>query len=501
MNNLQMSQDTLDQFRAATLGDAAQPWALNKATTTGIQQSTGLVWYDLQAPAKNLFPVITPIRNKIPRRSGNGGTATNWKAVTAINAGSLQPFVPEGVRQGVVQTTEVDYAASYKGLGLEDFVTMEANYAAKNLEDIRATTAQRLLYASMIQEELAFLGANNSVALGTPTAPTTATAASGGTVAAATYNVIAVALTHQGYGASSVANGVATLVNVTPADGGSTFAVKQGSSQKSTATAQITSGSTSTLSASTPVVPGAVAYAWYVGVSGSELLQAITTRNSVMLTALITGTQNASAITADNSQNTLAYDGLLSQAWKSGSGALITALATGVPGTGTTLTSDGSGGITEINTVLQNRWDNYRVSPTAIYLNSQEMNSIKKLSMANGSAPLVRFAGDFGQAAQGMVAGSAVGSYLNPFTMSGGQVIPLMLHPNVPAGTMLFFTDTLPYPITNIPNVAEYIYRQDWYQMEWPQRTRRYETGVYTDGVLAHYFPPSMAILNNIAPA
>lgn len=495
-----MSQDTIDQIRKATLADAAQPWTLNKATTTGIQQSTGLVWYDLQAPAKNLFPVITPIRNKIPRRSGNGGTATNWKAVTAINAGNLQPFVPEGVRQGIVQTTEVDYAASYKGLGLEDFVTMEANYAAVNLEDIRATTAQRLLYASMIQEELAFLGANNSVALGTPTAPTTATATTGGTIAAATYNVIVVALTLQGYGVSSVAGGVATSVTVTSADG-STFAVKQGSSQKSSATAQATTGSTSTLSASTPVIPGAVAYAWYVGTSGNEILQAITTLNSVKLTALTTGTQNASAITADNSQNALAYDGLLSQAWKSGSGALITALATGTPGTGTTLTSDGSGGITEINTALQNRWDNYRVSPTAIYLNSQEMNSIKKLSVANGSAPLIRYAGDFGQAAQGLVAGTVVGSYLNPFTMSGGQVIPFMLHPNVPAGTMLFYTDTLPYPITNIPNVAEYIFRQDWYQMEWPMRTRKYETGVYTDGVLAHYFPPSMAILNNIAPA
>ena len=35
--------------------------------------------------------------------------------------------------------------------------------------------------------------------------------------------------------------------------------------------------------------------------------------------------------------------------------------------------------------------------------------------------------------------------------------------------------------------------RQDYYQIEWPLRTRKYEYGVYADEVLQHYFPPSMA--------
>lgn len=489
-----MSQETIDQFKLATANTMA------KATTTGVSQATGLVSYDLQAPAKNLFPVITPIRNTIPRRSGMGGTATNWKAVTKVNANNMQPFVPEGKRNGVVATETADYAAAYKSLGLEDFVTFEAEGAAVNFEDIRSTTAQRLLFGAMIQEELAMIGANNSVALGTPTAPTTSTSTTGGAVPAATYNVIVVALTLMGYQASSVAAGVATTSTITPADGGATYTVKLGSSQKSAATSQVVGGSgAAVLGATTPVVPGAVAYAWYAGTAGNEILQAITTINSVLITALQSGTQNASAITADNSQNAYAYDGLMYQAWKSGSGALITTLATGTAGTGTVLTSDGSGGITEINTVLRNRWDNYRLSPSAIYLNAQEMNSIKKLSVANGSAPLIRYNGDFGTAANGLVAGAVVGSYLNPFTMNGGQIIPLKLHPNVPPGSMLFYTDSLPYPINNVPNVAEFIYRKDWYQLEWPVRTRQYETGVYCDGVLAHYFPPSMAILNNIA--
>ncbi len=31
------------------------------------------------------------------------------------------------------------------------------------------------------------------------------------------------------------------------------------------------------------------------------------------------------------------------------------------------------------------------------------------------------------------------------------------------------------------------------------RRARRYECGVYADEVLQHYFPPSMAIISNIA--
>jgi hypothetical protein len=38
-----------------------------------------------------------------------------------------------------------------------------------------------------------------------------------------------------------------------------------------------------------------------------------------------------------------------------------------------------------------------------------------------------------------------------------------------------------------------------YYQIEWPLRSRRYESGVYMDEVLQHMFPPSMAIISNIA--
>jgi hypothetical protein len=68
----------------------------------------------------------------------------------------------------------------------------------------------------------------------------------------------------------------------------------------------------------------------------------------------------------------------------------------------------------------------------------------------------------------------------------------------VTAGTLVGVTETLPYPINNVPNVWEKKLRRDYYQMEWPLAQRIYETGVYFDGVLAHYFPPSIGIIGNI---
>ncbi len=491
-NLSQLTQQALEEFKKAV----SQPMPADRLTKA-ITQGTGLVGYDLQAPSKNLFPVLTPLRNKIPRVSGGGGTATNWKAVTAINTASLRGFVPEGKRNGLVATSVVPKSAAYKTMGLEDSVTFEAERAAQGFENIRATTAQRLLWATMIEEELAMLGGDNSVALGTPDAPTVSVLNTGGSIPDGTYNVIVVALNLYGYLASSPSGGVVGQVSVTNA-AGSIFTYGGGNSNKSaaTSTGAISAGGTAVIRASVPVVPGAVAYAWYVGTAGNEILQAITTINSVKLASLVTtGRQNAAAITADNSTHPYAYDGILYQAWASGSNAYLKNMATGTPGTGTPLTADGSGGIVEIDEMLESMWANYKLGPTTIYVNAREAKNITdKVLGSSGAAYHVNI-----QPGMQFTAGALVINYLNKFNMGGGQSIPIQIHPYLPPGLILAVTERLPYPITNIPNVMEYRYRQDYYQIEWPMRERQYETGVYTDGVLAHYFPPSVGIIANIA--
>src|SRR6185312_11784625 len=233
---------------------------------------------------------------------------------------------------------------------------------------IQATMAMRLLQKTMLKEEMAILAGNTSLALGTPATPQLAASGTGATLPAATYSVIAVALTLEGYRNSSLSGGVATSKSITGADG-KTFTVSGGSSNKSAgATQAVTLGQT--LSATVTPVAGAVGYAWYVGTVGNETLQAITTINSATFSATLAGGQPAaSAVTADNSTNSLGFDGLLTTALKPASNAYVKTLATGVAGAGTTLTASGRGSVVEIDAMLEGMWDSFQVSPTVLFVN------------------------------------------------------------------------------------------------------------------------------------
>lgn len=471
--------------------------ALAKAWTQSGSAVSGITAYDLEAGAKLLYPVITPLRNSIPRVSGAGGIQANWRGITGVNTGNLSVGVGGGNRSGVMSSTTKDYIAAYRTIGLEDFATFEAELAAQGFDDLKARAVEGLLRSLMIGEEKVILGGNGSVALGITPTPTVATGTTGGTLAALAYNVICVALAFDGYQSGSVSGGVVGAVSRTNADG-STDAYGGGSAQKSAAGAITTVGTTSTISASVVAVKNAVAYAWYWGVAGSELLGAITTINSVLITATAAGTQNASVLSvADNSTNTLLFDGLLSQINTTGSNSYSFTMATGTAGTGTPLTSDSAGGIVEIDNALKAFWDNYRLSPTKIYVSSQEMLNITKKILAGSATAAQRFVFN---SDQGMLAGGAmVRSYLNKFAMDGAVEIPVKLHPNMPSGTIMFYCDSLPYPLSNVSNVLQIRARRDYYQIEWPLRSRKYEYGVYSDEVLQNYFPPAFGMITNIA--
>ena len=75
----------------------------------------------------------------------------------------------------------------------------------------------------------------------------------------------------------------------------------------------------------------------------------------------------------------------------------------------------------------------------------------------------------------------------------------MVIHPDMPDGTILFYTSSVPYSLSGVGNICQIKTRRDYYQIEWPLRTRRYEYGVYADELLQHYFPPSLGLLSNIA--
>lgn len=491
------TNETLALLKEA-LAKADADLPLNKAFTQSASATSGLTAYDLEAPAKTLYPVLTPLRNQTPRVSGKGGIQANWRAITGINTGNLSAGVSEGNRGAVITTTTADYLAAYKGLGLEDYVTFEADYAAQGFDDVKARATQGLLRSLMIQEEKCILWGNTSLALGTTPTPTLSTATTGGTLTNQTWSVICVALTAEGYTLSSVTGGLPLSATRTNADA-STDSVNQGTAIKSTAATQATTGTTSTISATVTAVRGAVAYAWFWGLGGSELLGAITTINSVKITAAATGTQNASAgFTADKSRNGLIFDGYLTFASTSGNNGYYSAQATGTAGTGTPLTAGTDGTITEFDTALQYFWDTYRLSPTCIWVSSQEMGYLRRKVLTGAAAAAQRFTFNVNQ--QGIVGGTTVKGYINPFTMTAdGEEIPIRLHPNMPAGTILFTTDQLPYPLSNVTNVSQIRTRQEYYSLEWPRKSRKYEYGVYCDEVLQVFAPFAYGVITNIA--
>lgn len=511
-----VTRETIEKAKEA-LGNPLQD-----AIAKNYTQSLGLVNYDLQPVALNLFPVLAPLRNIIPRVQGNGGTATNWKAITGLNTTNMLAGVSEANRSGFITSTTASLVASYKGLGLEDYVSFEADYAAAGFMDVKARAVANLLAALMMEEERVILGGNSGQALGTANTPTVATSTTGGAIAATTaVYVSVVGLTMDGLRQSSVTGGLPGQLTRTNADGTSD-AVGGGNGQISAA-GNITTGAGSTNSVQASVTPkaGEVAWAWYWGGSAgaAQKLGAITTINSINITtAAGAGTQaaNDAKVASDFSTNTLVYDGLLSQVMNAGSltsydsslssmtvytangsNALVGQMATGVAGTGTVLTSDGAGGVVEIDQMLQAFWNAYRLSPSKIIVNAQEAKNINKKILAGTTGSLFRFNTDWvnGGDAAG-VGGTGTRAYYNKFT---GQMLQIMIHPFIPAGTILFWSDSIPYPLSGVGNTIQIKTRRDYYQLEWPVTKRRYEYGVYMDGVLQNYVPIAFGVLRNIA--
>lgn len=494
---------------ARAAGGTAVTGSVRKAA--GISEATGLVNYDLQKPALALYPFLAiqrPLGNSLPRVPGNGDTATRWKAITAINTTNVPPGVAEGQRNAAISMSVSDKLASYQGIGLESFATFEARYAATDFDNAYSRATTTALQAAMLAEEPLLLGGNVSVALGTTPTPTGTGAATGGLLSDGTYLVGCVALTLAGYERAAVtAAGVVQVMARTNMDG-TVDTIPGGVAQPSANSSGVVLNAGTAVqrvTANVTAVRGAVAYAWYLGTTGASTmyLQQITTINSVNFnTALVTTTQTFSALAAtDYSQQTgFAFDGFLTQGpFTSTSGAYYSALATGTDGTGTVLTSDGAAGIVQINTALRSFWDTWKTGPTEIWASASHILDMTALIIANGGAPLMRFMLPGGASATGnQIAGgnAMLTGYLNKLT---GQMISVNIHPNMPNGIIAFRTTVNPYPQSGVGNVDEVHYRQDWYQIEWPLRTRRQEFGVYADETYVCYAPFLNGAIVNVA--
>jgi hypothetical protein len=433
--------------------------------------------------------------------------ATHWDSITALNSGELPMGVLEGKRAGIQDVTKARNLASYATIGLESSLTFEQDLAAMGLDDQKALQIRTLLQAARIGEERIDVGGNCDVPLGT--APTVAATPSntGGTLtnAASPYHIRVVALTLAAYKRSSLTAGIPTTHAYTRG-GGATTTVNGGASQVSAdATATIASGTTGSVACTVAAVPGAVAYAWFIGADATTncRLAAITTVNAVTLTAvpsaITPGTGFAGVVgtnfDADRSTNNLLYNGLISIIAKSGSNALFAS------SDNAQLSTDNAGGCTQINGDLQAFWDNFKVSPTALIVGAQVLLDLSSLVVKNGGAPLIRFQLDGNGRtpnANTITAGSVVGFYMNKTAQNGGQMLEVILHPDVPPGMIIYYSERISYPVPGVTNILQIKTQEEWRQIDWPLIEREYGVGVYARQVLQCYFPPAFGMRCNI---
>ncbi|HLW71581.1 MAG TPA: hypothetical protein VKS22_13275 [Candidatus Binataceae bacterium] len=486
-----------------------------------------VVWYNLNPTIMFLYPYLEQVPliagnaergiAPIARVQSKGGAAAHWKTITSIDPDSVAGGVGRGQRAGAMRMNSNDLFSPFYGMGVEVPVDFETRYEAGQLTpEPLAIASQSGLRALMIKQEKMVIGGNSSLALGiSPTPTVTDGASSGGTMSqgGGTLSVICVALTNDGY-LRAVPNNPVTSATVVPGRivrqnlDGSSIAFGGGSAQPS-ANATLSLTASHTALASVAPVSGAVAYAWFWGGVGTETLGAITTIAGIELKANPTGVQLASSLTADNSKDGLIPDGLITQMTGSTFGAVSNSYVkytgngvgagggAGTIGGGNGLTGDNAGGIVEFDALFKDRWENFRLGFKGGYIlmNSQEIANITKkiLQQAAGSTSLFRTSLEYN--AQNIVVGRRITAYHNKYT---NEDVSIEVHPWVPAGTVMFASSRVPYPMANVTNLLEFEERQGFYQIDWPLSTRQYQSGFYWDGAFKNHFTPAFGMISNL---
>ena len=174
---------------AFTFGDGVSQRTLanlqslqKSVTTTGITNTTNLLYYNLEPLARRLYPVWFPLLNSVPRHlSDKPGSVVHWKTISAVAIGD--PGTSEGNRNAYLTITENDYLATYKYLGAEVYTTFPAQYGSQGFDDALGIANTSRVFGLMNQEERVLLLGNSGTGTGNngfqmATAPTVSAALS-----------------------------------------------------------------------------------------------------------------------------------------------------------------------------------------------------------------------------------------------------------------------------------------------------------------------------------
>ena len=481
-------QETLDMAQGLKQGPRT---ATSKAAQkTGITQASLLYGYPLEEPSKKLYFIEDSFRRRIPRKvNPEGGVAAHWKRITGINSAKLKAGVAAGAVNTALTLTTDEKSANYRSLNMYNTYDDESKFFGRKFEDIPQLGMLVTLQNLMIQEDRYMLGGTD-VTIGAPATVVAADSGATGTFAASAYYIVVSALTIHGYlnGAKGRLAGVdASDESIgTPNTGGT-----------------VTPTNLHGMTISWADVPGAFAYNIYIGLSSyaaATYVKTVTT-NKVTLTAPTAAGAGVTNL-ADQTADQYGYQGFIQQvtsltgtAGSTGSYGSMTAYYK--DNAGAAPTSDGAGGCVEIEDQLQSIWNNYRISPTVLFINAQEGKSIKKLAIGSSTANSVRITvtpdgkNEFG-------AGSAVNSYWSPYTQ---QWIEIVTSVHMAPGKIFAVGETVPYPESEVPNNLEVELQQEYYGEMFARVTRSTPVGVTCIGAQKLYLPGACGIIANLEKA
>jgi hypothetical protein len=419
-----------------------------------------------------LQPVITPLRNRLPRVSPvGGGTSAEWRYISSLISAGVTSATPsaEGAKGNALGYTATPVTAAFAEKALSDYVTFTAQDAARGFEDdLKARAHTNLLYALMMVEEQDLLF-DRIANFGAVTAPTVVVDAASGAVAAGTW-----------------------LVKVRAITGTGDHTNTRGRISAS-GTSGVLGGATNTLYCYTDWVEGAVAYEWYVdngAGGGTWYWQATTGVNCVKLSSVIvtTGTAPNIAAPADNVANALGMNGLIAQA-TAANGAYIKTLTTDTTtGVGTDFTLD------DVDAANKSVWDKAKGNPDTIYMNSTQRARMTKLWLAANGGPTTLVQANSADMS-GLRGGFLLSEYVNVAT---GRVQTIETHPYLPDGTMCAVSHTIPFPTGGDMVGVDVQVSTDYRQIDYAQTANRYDFGVFVREVLRLKFPGGSWVIRNI---
>ena len=452
---------------------------------TGSPIPTGLVPFDLEAPAKYLAPRPTPLRNKLPREKGQG-SARRFKRITGITGsgtggvGNIHPgilestqnnFAPPGGSNALYlnRGSKIAYAGDdqivpYFQFSLSDSVTFAAQYEGQGFQDIRALSAQSLLYASMLMEEkMLLMGRGTNAAfsgyLDTPTGSLTTVSAGSN---------------------PALPSGDPFEVWVAADAGafGTTEAVSFGT---------ITPGAGEVIQVSIDAVEGALGYFVYFSYDGAQpTVLASNNGRTGTTTFIIDGSPwNAAALPdANMTAYDSGYDGIMATVTGANSGY------TKVLNAGWNSVSPGS----EFQDQFASLYNSVKADPDEILFNGVDRKNLSEL-LKNSSSNNYRLTlqqDEIGNA----VLGSVITAIQNEVT---GKVVPMTVHPWMPQGNTATLSYSLPIPDSQVSNVWSVVNVQDYMGIQWPVVDFQYQSSSYWLGTFVCYAPAWNGSITGIA--